>query len=146
MVKWIVVMKIQPSICLDDWGKPWKNPSQVGRHRDSNPGPPECESRALPRSQLTRYIYVIIIVIMVITLYPTEYKILNTLKDKFIVLQIDVTGSLSLQEHMITNSDQMKHTCHSKGCPNSHINTQCSPRWRVCNHANGHNGAECHLR
>ena len=25
MVKWIVVMKIQPSICLDD-------PSQVGRH------------------------------------------------------------------------------------------------------------------
>ena len=25
------------------------------------------------------------------------------------------------------NSDKMKHTCHSKGCPNSHINTQCSP-------------------
>ena len=31
-----------------------KNPSQVGRHRDLNPGPPECESRALPRSQLAR--------------------------------------------------------------------------------------------
>ena len=28
-------MKIQPSICLDDWGKPRKKPSQVGRHRDS---------------------------------------------------------------------------------------------------------------
>ena len=28
---------------------------------------------------------------------------------------------------MITNSDQFKHTCHSKGCPNSHINTQCTP-------------------
>ena len=54
MVKWIVVMKIQPSICLDDWGKPRKNLSQVGRHRDLNPGPPECESRALPRSHLAR--------------------------------------------------------------------------------------------
>ena len=54
MVKWIVVMKIQPSICLDDRGKPRKYASQVGRHRDSNPGPPECESRALPRSHLAR--------------------------------------------------------------------------------------------
>ena len=52
MVKWIVVMKIQPSICLDDGGKPRKNISQIGRHRDLNPGPPECESRALPRSHL----------------------------------------------------------------------------------------------
>ena len=47
-------MKIQPSICLDDWGKPRKKPSQVGRHRDSNPGPPECEFRALPRIHLAR--------------------------------------------------------------------------------------------
>ena len=54
MVKWIVVMKIQPSICLDHWGKPRKNPSQVARHRDSNSGPTECESRALPRSHLAR--------------------------------------------------------------------------------------------
>ena len=46
--KWIVVIKIQPSICLDDWGKPRKKPSQVGRHRVSNQGPPEYESRALP--------------------------------------------------------------------------------------------------
>ena len=52
MVKWIVVMKIQPSICLDDWGKPRKTPSQVGRHRDSNPRPPECECRALLRRHL----------------------------------------------------------------------------------------------
>ena len=52
MVKWIVVMKIQPSICLDDVGKPRKNPSQVGRHRDLNQEPLECESRALPRSHL----------------------------------------------------------------------------------------------
>ena len=52
MVKWVVVMKIQPSIWLDDWGKPRKYPSQVGRHRDLNPGLPECESRALPRSHL----------------------------------------------------------------------------------------------
>ena len=29
-----------------------KTPSQVGRHRDFNQGPPECESRALPRSHL----------------------------------------------------------------------------------------------
>ena len=33
----------------------------------------------------------------------------NTFKEKFIVLQIDLTGSLSLQEYMIINSDQMKH-------------------------------------
>ena len=55
MVQWIVVMKIQPSICLDDWGKPRKNPSQVGRHLDSNPGSPECESRALLRA--THFVY-----------------------------------------------------------------------------------------
>ena len=54
MVQWIVVMKIQPSICLDDWGKLRKTPSQVGGHRDLNPRPPECESRALPRSHLAR--------------------------------------------------------------------------------------------
>ena len=56
MVKWIVVMKIQPSTCLNDWRKPRKNLSQVGRHRDLNPGHPECESRALPRSHLARYV------------------------------------------------------------------------------------------
>ena len=49
-----MVMKIQPSICLGDCGKPQKTPSQVGRHWDLNPGPPECESRALPRSHLAR--------------------------------------------------------------------------------------------
>ena len=53
MVKWIVVMKIQPSICIDDCEK--KNLSQVGRHRDLNQGPPECESRALPLRHLTRW-------------------------------------------------------------------------------------------
>ena len=49
---------------------------------------------------------------------------------------------------MITNSDHMKHTCHSMGCPNSHINTQYSPLKRPCrsvfSHANSHKGAECH--
>ena len=29
-----------------------KNLSQVGRLRDLNPGPPECKSRALPRSHV----------------------------------------------------------------------------------------------
>ena len=47
MVKWIMVMKIQPSICLVDGGKPRKNSSQVGRHRDSNPD--------LPNASLVRY-------------------------------------------------------------------------------------------
>ena len=32
-----------------------KNLNQVGRPRDLNPGPPECESRALPRSHLARW-------------------------------------------------------------------------------------------
>ena len=80
--------------------------------------------------------------------YTVPEKKCNTLKDKFIVLQIDVTGCLSLQELTTTNSDQMKHTCHSKGCPNSYINTQCSPFLWLCRHAflhaNGHKGTECH--
>ena len=46
------------------------------------------------------------------------------------------------------NYHQMKHTCHSKGCPNSHISTQYNFLWqqrrRVFSHANGHKGAECH--
>ena len=47
------------------------------------------------------------------------------------------------------NSDQMKHTYDSKGCPNNHISTQCTPplwrqRRRVFSHANGHRGVECH--
>ena len=32
-----------------------KNLNQAGRTRDLNPGPPECESRALTRSHLGRY-------------------------------------------------------------------------------------------
>ena len=47
------------------------------------------------------------------------------------------------------NLQLRKHNCHSKGCPNSHINTQCTSFWRPCrhvfSHANGHKGAECHL-
>ena len=31
-----------------------ENLNQVGRPRHLNPGPPECESRALPRSHLAR--------------------------------------------------------------------------------------------
>ena len=46
----------QHTVCLDDSGKPRKNPSQVGRHRDLNQGSSECESRALPRSHLARFI------------------------------------------------------------------------------------------
>ena len=53
--QWIVVMKIQPSICLmieENHEKTCK----VDRHRDLNPGPPECESRVLPWSHLSRFI------------------------------------------------------------------------------------------
>ena len=50
---------------------------------------------------------------------------------------------------MIINSNQMKHTCHSKGCPKPHINTQLTTsllrqRRRVFSHTNGNKGAECH--
>ena len=42
----------------------------------------------------------------------------------------------------------MKHICHSKGCSNSHVNTQCSLIWQqyrhVFSYANSHKGAECH--
>ena len=34
-----------------------KNLNQVGRPRDLNPGPPECESRPLPRSHFARWFY-----------------------------------------------------------------------------------------
>ena len=72
MVKWIVVMKIQPCICLDGWGKPRKNSSQVGRHRDSNPGPPECESHALPPRSVYNIIittgFIIIIIYILVQL------------------------------------------------------------------------------
>ena len=46
------------------------------------------------------------------------------------------------------SSDQMKHKYHSKGYPNSHINTLCTHLWQqrkhVLSHVNGHKGAECH--
>ena len=58
MVKWIVVMKIQPSICLDDWGKPRKNLSQVGRHRDLNQGPPEYESNVFSLRHLACFVFI----------------------------------------------------------------------------------------
>ena len=55
--------------------------------------------------------------------------------------------SLSLYEYVI-NLDQIN-TCHSKGCLNTHINTQWSPLWRhrrhVFSHANSHKGGEYHL-
>ena len=47
MVKWIVVMKIQPRICLDDWGKPRKTPVRlVGTG---------IRARDLPNASLVRY-------------------------------------------------------------------------------------------
>ena len=47
MVKLIVVMKIQPSVCLDDWGKPRKNPVRlVGTG---------IRTRDLPNASLVRY-------------------------------------------------------------------------------------------
>ena len=47
MVKWIVVMKIQPRICLVNWEKPRKNPSGW-----SAPG---IRTRDLPNASLVRY-------------------------------------------------------------------------------------------
>ena len=58
MIKRIVVMKIQPSICLDDIGKPPQK-SQVGRHLDLNSWPLEYESSTLPRGNLARYFGVV---------------------------------------------------------------------------------------
>ena len=47
MVKWIVVMKIQPRICLDDRGKPRKTPVRlVGTG---------IRTRDLPNASLVRY-------------------------------------------------------------------------------------------
>ena len=66
MVKWIAVMKFQPSTCPDDWGRLRKNLSQVGPHRDLNPGNPECESRTLPRSHLARWINFIVEILLTI--------------------------------------------------------------------------------
>ena len=42
----------------------------------------------------------------------------------------------------------MKHTCHGKGCLNSHISTQCSPLWwqhrHVFSQTNSHKDVKCH--
>ena len=43
-----------PTQHLPWWLRKTTKKPQVGRHRDLNPGPPECESRALPRSHLAR--------------------------------------------------------------------------------------------
>ena len=54
MVKWIVVMKIQPSICLDDWGKPRKKPqsgwSAPGFERGTSWMRVSCVTMEPPRS------------------------------------------------------------------------------------------------
>ena len=50
-------LKVTNSLAILRLRKPVKSLIQVGRHRDSIPGPPECESRALPRSHLARYLY-----------------------------------------------------------------------------------------
>ena len=55
MVKWIVVIKIQPSICFDDTGNSRKNSSQFGRHRYLISGSLEYESSMLPLSYLVRH-------------------------------------------------------------------------------------------
>ena len=59
MVKWIVIMKIQPSICFDDWRKQWKNPSQGGRDRDLNSGPPKFEPSVTtaPESEVAQFLF-----------------------------------------------------------------------------------------
>ena len=61
MVKWIVGNE-NPTQTEENHGK---NPSQVGRHQDLNPGPPKCESRALPRSHLAR-LFCFIIILMIL--------------------------------------------------------------------------------
>ena len=56
MAKWIVIMKIQPSICLDVLRKPRKkNSSQIGQHRNLNSGPPEYACKVLPQRQPARW-------------------------------------------------------------------------------------------
>ena len=71
-------MKIQPSICIDHGGKPRKNLSQVGRYRDSNPGPPECESRALPRSHLVRnLVYAIVCLFICLNYFCIKIDLLH---------------------------------------------------------------------
>ena len=59
MVKWIVVMKIEPSICLDNWGKSRKTPVKIGRHWNFNPEPPEYKSSVLSLRHLSRYLFVV---------------------------------------------------------------------------------------
>ena len=48
MIKCIIVMKIQPRICLMTDGNHENTTSQVGSNRDLNSGLPEYESTVLP--------------------------------------------------------------------------------------------------
>ena len=61
-------------------------------------------------------------------------------------IQVNTLPKNATPSRITTNSGHMKHTFYSKGCPNSHINTQCSPPWRqrrcIFSHANGQKGAD----
>ena len=48
-------LKITNSLAILRLRKPLKTSTRSGRPRDLNPGPPECESRALPRRHLAQY-------------------------------------------------------------------------------------------
>ena len=48
-------LKITKSLAIFRLTNTTENLNQVGRPRDLTPGPPECESRALPRSNLARF-------------------------------------------------------------------------------------------
>ena len=50
----ICLWKITNSLAIFKIEETTKNLNQVGRPRDLNPGSPECEYRALPRSHLAR--------------------------------------------------------------------------------------------
>ena len=58
-------------------------------------------------------------------------KKFNTLKDKFLKLQIDDRQFIVLRVYDKFRSN--KNTYKSTVCPNSHINTQCSHLWRQHN-------------
>ena len=65
-------------ICLRDRGKPRKNPSQIGKHRDLNLGSLEYESNVLPLRHLARYMCCTVLYICM-QIYCILFNSINTL-------------------------------------------------------------------
>ena len=99
----------------------------------------KCSSHKKKKLKIFHFSKMALTILIKFCGFINSQKKCNILKDKFAVLQIDVTGSLSLLEHMIT--EQMKHTSQS-GVPKQSHQYSVAPfsskaswphgMWKIC--------------